>query len=83
MVGHASNRSMEIGTLEHIIVIDASFDPFMYILFLSLYARYIPVGTFLSSLFYLVGMYLCATCYYESFSFALLHLKATNARNSL
>ena len=31
MVGHASNRSIEIGTLEHIIVIDASFDPFMYI----------------------------------------------------
>ena len=31
MVGYASNRSIEIGTLEHIIVIDASFDPVMYI----------------------------------------------------
>ena len=64
MVGYASNRSLEIGTLEHIIVIAASFDPFLSIylsiyiyisislslsLSLSLSARYIPVATFLSS----------------------------------
>ena len=30
MVGYASTRSLEIGTLEHIIVIATSFDPFMY-----------------------------------------------------
>ena len=38
MVGYASNRSIEIGTLEHITVIDDSFDPFTYIyIYLSLY----------------------------------------------
>ena len=36
MVGYASNRSLEIGTLEHIIVIAASFDPFLPI-YLSIY----------------------------------------------
>ena len=52
MVGYASNRSIEIGTLEHITVIDDSFDPFTYIyiyLSLSLYGRYIHVATFLYS----------------------------------
>ena len=38
MVGYASNRSLEIGTLEHIIVIAASFDPFLSIyLSISIY----------------------------------------------
>ena len=50
MVGYASNRSIEIGTLEHITVIDDSFDPFTYIyISLSLYGRYIHVATFLYS----------------------------------
>ena len=41
MVGYASNRSIEIGTLEHIIVIDASFDPVMYIsIYIYLYIYY-------------------------------------------
>jgi hypothetical protein len=57
-VGDASNRSIEKGTLEQIIVIDASFPPSLYIylsiyLSLSLPARDIPVATFLASKFYL------------------------------
>jgi hypothetical protein len=55
-VGDASNRSIEKGTLEQIIVIDASFPPSLYIylsISLSLPARDIPVATFLALKFYL------------------------------
>ena len=51
MVGYASNRSIEIGTLEHLIVIDASFDPVMYISTLTL--RYPSfLGSFQNRLFF-------------------------------
>ena len=53
MVGYASNRSIEIGTLEHIIVIDASFDLVMYISTLTL--RYPSfLGSFQHRLFFVV-----------------------------
>ena len=59
-MGYASNRSLEIGTLEHIIVIAASFDPFLSI-YLSIYI-YISLSLSLS---------LCTTFLCEDVSMGL------------
>ena len=66
MVGYASNRSLEIGTLEHIIVIAASFDPFLSIyLSISIYI-YISLSLSLS-----LSLSVCTTCLCEDVSMGL------------